>query len=579
MVRCDCAVCAGIVLLVAGVADAGDGELRYRVVALQGQAAPGGSPGTTFARFSSPFNNGDPRPGIDAAGNQSLFALVAGGSGQGVFAETGGTLRALALTGQHAPGTEASFAEFPAIETPGTPLISAGRSLFVATLSGPNVFFGNRHGTWSDRSGVLELVVRAGDPAPGMSGVTLGDPLPLAFNEQGRTLIAARLEGAGVTTANNESLWTDRSGAMSLFVREAQAAPGTEAGVVFGFGQLGAGQSVFPATAMNAESRIVFGATLSGPGITAFNDEALYLETSQGVELLVREGEDAPGAGHRVTFGGNSVALFLRLHGFNSAGQLTFSLRLGGHIPTTDAIFSTHTGALTQVVRAGQPAPGTGASFTIMGPARLSESGRVAFLASTAPGVVFFPPMGLWWDQHGSIQALLLPGSSPPGLEGATLAGMSQIVGYTASGQIAVGAGVMDPELGPQSVLLLIDPDGRVRKVAASGERFNADGQGNLRTVEIIVPGGLSETGEVAFRLRFTDGTEGHYGASVGAGCYANCDGSPTPPVLNVADFTCFLQRFAAVEPYANCDGSTQTPVLNVGDFTCFLQRFAAGCP
>jgi WD40 repeat protein len=61
--------------------------------------------------------------------------------------------------------------------------------------------------------------------------------------------------------------------------------------------------------------------------------------------------------------------------------------------------------------------------------------------------------------------------------------------------------------------------------------------------------------------------------------CYANCDQSTTPPVLNVGDFTCFLQRFASGDPYANCDSSTAPPVLNVGDFTCFLGRFAAGCP
>jgi hypothetical protein len=61
-------------------------------------------------------------------------------------------------------------------------------------------------------------------------------------------------------------------------------------------------------------------------------------------------------------------------------------------------------------------------------------------------------------------------------------------------------------------------------------------------------------------------------------GCYANCDGSTTPPVLNVADFTCFLTKFAAGDPYANCDGSTTPPVLNVADFTCFLTKFAAGC-
>jgi hypothetical protein len=61
--------------------------------------------------------------------------------------------------------------------------------------------------------------------------------------------------------------------------------------------------------------------------------------------------------------------------------------------------------------------------------------------------------------------------------------------------------------------------------------------------------------------------------------CYANCDDSTTQPVLNVADFSCFLQRFAAGESYANCDQSTQPPILNVADFSCFLQKFAAGCP
>jgi hypothetical protein len=64
-----------------------------------------------------------------------------------------------------------------------------------------------------------------------------------------------------------------------------------------------------------------------------------------------------------------------------------------------------------------------------------------------------------------------------------------------------------------------------------------------------------------------------------GTTCYANCDSSTTAPILNVGDFTCFLQRFAAGDSYANCDQSTQPPVLNVGDFTCFLQSFAAGCP
>ena len=63
------------------------------------------------------------------------------------------------------------------------------------------------------------------------------------------------------------------------------------------------------------------------------------------------------------------------------------------------------------------------------------------------------------------------------------------------------------------------------------------------------------------------------------APCYANCDQSVVQPVLNVGDFTCFLQRYAQNDAYANCDGSVSAPTLNVADFTCYLQKFAIGCP
>jgi hypothetical protein len=73
-----------------------------------------------------------------------------------------------------------------------------------------------------------------------------------------------------------------------------------------------------------------------------------------------------------------------------------------------------------------------------------------------------------------------------------------------------------------------------------------------------------------------------------GGACYANCDGSTVAPVLNVDDFTCFINEYAQAQTlpheqqvthYANCDGSTIAPALNVDDFTCFINRYAQGCP
>jgi uncharacterized membrane protein len=83
----------------------------------------------------------------------------------------------------------------------------------------------------------------------------------------------------------------------------------------------------------------------------------------------------------------------------------------------------------------------------------------------------------------------------------------------------------------------------------------------------------------------------GHPGAAFRAQlrpCYADCDGSLAYPALNVSDYICFLNRYAAglsltgpaqVHSYANCDGSTAFPVLSVSDFTCFANFFASGCP
>ena len=39
-------------------------------------------------------------------------------------------------------------------------------------------------------------------------------------------------------------------------------------------------------------------------------------------------------------------------------------------------------------------------------------------------------------------------------------------------------------------------------------------------------------------------------------------------PILNVNDFTCFINRYAAGASYANCDASTVAPVLSMRSVT-----------
>ena len=65
-----------------------------------------------------------------------------------------------------------------------------------------------------------------------------------------------------------------------------------------------------------------------------------------------------------------------------------------------------------------------------------------------------------------------------------------------------------------------------------------------------------------------------------GGQCYADCDTQSGPGILDIFDFLCFGNRFAANDPYAcDCDTSTGVGVCDIFDFLCFGNEFQAGCP
>lgn len=150
-------------------------------------------------------------------------------------------------------------------------------------------------------------------------------------------------------------------------------------------------------------------------------------------------------------------------------------------------------------------------------------------------------------------------------------AGNAYISGYSGGSLGGLNAGYDDYYLAKYNTagaLIWTHQAGTVANDGAAG--VAVDGTGNVYLTGYTEGslGGASAGGPDTFLAK--------YGPPP---CYANCDNSTTLPVLNVVDFTCFLQNFAAQDPYANCDSSTQQPVLNVADFTCFLQKYAAGCP
>ena len=57
--------------------------------------------------------------------------------------------------------------------------------------------------------------------------------------------------------------------------------------------------------------------------------------------------------------------------------------------------------------------------------------------------------------------------------------------------------------------------------------------------------------------------------------CYADCDWSTGPGILDIFDFLCFQNAFVTGEPYAcNCEIVSGLGVCDIFDFLCFQNRF-----
>jgi hypothetical protein len=183
--------------------------------------------------------------------------------------------------------------------------------------------------------------------------------LGAAYNldNNGRVLYTLPLAGAGVTSANDDSLWLYTPGSGSaLLVREGNPAPGT-AGATFANTGSGAGFPGVSPTSLTRSGRYEFTTELTGgDAIPGVNDRALYAGVvGGGLTLIARSGQAAPGTD--ASFSGFSPYYSL----INDAGDVAFQATLTGGTsnPTNDTgIWILRSGALSKVVREGDPVAG-----------------------------------------------------------------------------------------------------------------------------------------------------------------------------------------------------------------------------
>lgn len=266
-----------------------------------------GAPGSinVAARTGAP----SPIPGLDyesnfargtfqilAANNTGQLALhsVLAGAGvdttndKAVFVGTPDNLRPLLRTGAAAPGvpaatftSETRFLNFA--------LGDGGHGAFVAQLQGTGIDATNDGGLWAGTPDDLQLITRAGSPAPGLSpqNQLAGFWLP-TVNASGQVAFAARLAGDEVTTANNEVLYVTTPQGPRLLARSGDPAPGTG----WTFGALTNGDVTDDTPILSDDGWLFFHAARAGQNLPFTEDQGLFAAAPDGtLHLIAREGQ------------------------------------------------------------------------------------------------------------------------------------------------------------------------------------------------------------------------------------------------------------------------------------------------
>ncbi|MFT5853730.1 MAG: hypothetical protein ACI8XO_000971, partial [Verrucomicrobiales bacterium] len=177
---------------------------------------------------------------------------------------------------------------FSANLKPGSSLTNSG--LFVGILGAPNP----------------SLVTREGETAQDVVGGVFATFLSESVNSAGAVVLRANVRGSGITSTNNEGLWTNsgNTGAPPrLIAREGNVAPCLSTNLV--------AFSRFTTLAIADDGSVCFFAYLTNagatPAVNSTNDGSIWRWTPTGLHLIAREGDqanntDGAGIGRLTTF-------------------------------------------------------------------------------------------------------------------------------------------------------------------------------------------------------------------------------------------------------------------------------------
>jgi hypothetical protein len=193
-------------------------------------------------------------------------------------------------------------------------------------------------GVFRSNPGVANIfVAQKGFNAPGTpAGVLFSAFTGETTSPNERAVFRASLSGPGVTTANDQGLWSEHTATVELVARKGDALPaslGFAAGVSWNrfINFWGIAEGV---------GQVLFLASIKGPGITPANDVGLWLmHGAASYQLLLREGEVVPDCAT------GTIGTIQRVVAVPATGHYAVLVSLTNSAPTSNqALFTGRTG-------------------------------------------------------------------------------------------------------------------------------------------------------------------------------------------------------------------------------------------
>lgn len=398
----------------------------WTIVARNNSGVPGDTPvGAIISRTASPNNS------IVSANNMtSGGGVIASGymTGPGITTGTNDTATwfvpvsgapVLLVQGRDAcPGTAGALLPANMTVSSGLRVNDAGEFISTQTLTGGDTVTANNSALVLFRSGPDQLIMRKGDPAPGLAGLTVTPGSFSQYLNGSNMSFQGTLVGAGISTANDTAYYTNVGVAsgVRMWAREGDPIPGLK-GLTFA----NTSSFSFGQRPLSADGTITFVATLGGSA-TSLNNTAVMTENNGTFTILMRKGDSIPGITDSAdpNFAGkvfstpsttNAVRTSSGMYAFEGIFMNPDGTSISSPAPSTYIGVRKADGTLITVCKQLDPVPGlAGYTFdSLAGSTSLcaAANGVIVFNASvTNLGAGTFGPALMAWDEANGLRVL-----------------------------------------------------------------------------------------------------------------------------------------------------------------------------